>query len=68
MKVEKKKNGKDDPFVRLRPEKQSVPNPQFDEYYIYTSKPNFPTGMITQAGKNAVKILQKTRLLIVHQD
>jgi len=33
-----------------------TPNPQFDEYYIYTMKPNYPTGMIAQAGKGATKI------------
>ena len=54
VRQEKKTNG--DVNSRLRPENQSVPNPQFDEYYLYTTKPNFPTGMITQAGKNSVKI------------
>ena len=33
-----------------------TPNPQFDEYYIYTMKPNYPTGMIAQAGKGSTKI------------
>ena len=36
--------------------KEEVPNPQFDEYYMYTLKPNYPTGMVAQAGKGSVKI------------
>ena len=36
--------------------KDEVPNPQFDEYYMYTLKPNYPTGMVAQAGKGSVKI------------
>ena len=35
---------------------EAVPNPKFDEYYIYTMKPNYPTGMIAQAGKGSTKI------------
>ena len=35
---------------------EPTPNPQFDEYYIYTMKPNYPTGMIAQAGKGSTKI------------
>ena len=54
VRQEKKTQG--DVNSRLRPENQAVPNPQFEEYYLYTTKPNFPTGMITQAGKNSVKI------------
>ena len=57
VKVEKKKNGKDDPFVRINNAKDdSVANPEFDEYYIYTMKPNYPTGMVSQAGKGSTKI------------
>ena len=57
VKVEKKKNGKDDPFVRINSkEDDSVTTPEFDEYYIYTMKPNYPTGMISQAGKGSTKI------------
>jgi len=57
VKVEKKKNGKDDPFVRINNAKDdSVTSPEFDEYYIYTMKPNYPTGMISQAGKGSTKI------------
>jgi len=57
VKVEKKKNGKDDPFVRINNAKDdSVTSPEFDEYYIYTMKPNYPTGMIAQAGKGSTKI------------
>ena len=56
VKVEKKKNGKDDPFVRINSKEESVTTPEFDEYYIYTMKPNYPTGMIAQAGKGSTKI------------
>ena len=57
VKVEKKKNGKDDPFVRINSSKEdAVATPEFDEYYIYTMKPNYPTGMIAQAGKGSTKI------------
>jgi len=35
---------------------EPTPNPQFDEYYIYTMKPNYPTGMVAQAGKGSTKI------------
>ena len=31
-------------------------SPEFDEYYIYSMKPNYPTGMIAQAGKGSTKI------------
>jgi len=57
VKVEKKKNGKDDPFIRINNAKDdSVTSPEFDEYYIYTMKPNYPTGMVSQAGKGSTKI------------
>ena len=57
VKVEKKKNGKDDPFVRINSkDDDNVGNPEFDEYYIYTMKPNYPTGMVSQAGKGSTKI------------
>jgi len=56
VKVEKKKNGKDDPFVRINSKDDSIMSPEFDEYYIYTMKPNYPTGMIAQAGKGSTKI------------
>ena len=55
IRQEKKSNIKD-LTIRVKSDKEEVPNPQFDEYYIYTQKPNYPTGMIAQAGKGAVKI------------
>ena len=55
IRQEKKSNIKD-LTVRVKSDKDEVPNPQFDEYYLYTQKPNYPTGMIAQAGKGAVKI------------
>tara|TARA_B100000900_G_scaffold11935_1_gene9709 strand:+ start:670 stop:2334 length:1665 start_codon:yes stop_codon:yes gene_type:complete len=56
VRQEKRKNGKDDPFVRVNSKDDKIPNPEFDEYYIYTMKPNYPTGMIAQAGKGSTKI------------
>ena len=56
VRQEKKTNGQTDPYVRINSKDDSVPNPQFDEYYIYTMKPNYPTGMVAQAGKGSVKI------------
>jgi hypothetical protein len=56
VKVEKKKNGKDDPFVRINSKDDNTSTPEFDEYYIYTMKPNYPTGMVSSAGKGSTKI------------
>ena len=56
IRQEKKANGRDDPYVRINNKSDDVPNPKFDEYYIYTMKPNYPTGMVAQAGKGSVKI------------
>ena len=57
VRQEKKTNGQTDPYVRINNNKEdAVPNPKFDEYYIYTMKPNYPTGMIAQAGKGSTKI------------
>jgi len=56
VRQEKKKNGQNDPYVRVNSKDDTIPNPEFDEYYIYTMKPNYPTGMIAQAGKGSTKI------------
>jgi len=57
IRQEKKKAGRDDPSVRLRKNDDVVPNPEFDEYYIYTPKVQHPTNLINQmGGKNSVKI------------
>jgi len=55
IRQEKKSNIKD-LTIRVKSDKDEVPNPQFDEYYLYTQKPNYPTGMIAQAGKGSTKI------------
>ena len=55
IRQEKKSNIKD-LTIRVKSDKDDVPNPTFDEYYLYTQKPNYPTGMVVQAGKGAVKI------------
>ena len=56
VRQEKKKSGDGAPYVRINNKDEGVPNPEFDEYYIYTMKPNYPTGMIAQAGKGSTKI------------
>ena len=58
VRVEKKTNGVGNNLnnIRINQKDDTVPNPQFDEYYIYTMKPNYPTGMIAQAGKGSTKI------------
>ena len=55
VRQEKRDNDRD-PYVRINSKENNVPNPKFDEYYLYTMKPNYPTGMIAQAGKGATKI------------
>ena len=55
IRQEKKKAGSD-PSIQIRGSKEDVPNPEFDEYYVYTSKPNYPTGMIMNSTKGTVKI------------
>merc|ERR1712225_56627 len=43
--------------IRIQTDKEEVPNPEFDEYYLYTPKIQHPTSMIGQmGGKNSVKI------------
>tara|TARA_Y100000592_G_scaffold1241_1_gene1924 strand:- start:12 stop:1691 length:1680 start_codon:yes stop_codon:yes gene_type:complete len=55
--VRQEKMPKNRDFSTLKPTNEvDVPNPQFDEYYLYTAKPNYPSGMIAKAGKGAVKI------------
>jgi len=57
IRQEKKKPGNQDPAIRLRKDDDIVPNPEFDEYYIYTPKVQHPTSMISQmGGKNSIKI------------
>jgi len=55
IRQEKKKKGQELSIITNN-DKQSVPNPEYDEYYLYTPKPNYPTGMVSRAGKDAVKI------------
>jgi hypothetical protein len=57
IRQEKKKPGNQDPAIRVRSEQDIVPNPEFEEFYIYTPKVNHPTGMMGQmGGKNSIKI------------
>ena len=56
IRQERKTNGNNLNNIRINQKDDTVPNPQFDEYYIYTMKPNYPTGMISQAGKGSTKI------------
>jgi len=56
IRQEKKKPGSD-PTIRLKSDQETVPNPEFEEYYIYTPKVNHPTGMVGAMGsKNSIKI------------
>ena len=57
IRQEKKKPGNQDPAIRVRSEQDIVPNPEFEEFYVYTPKVQHPTGMIGQmGGKNSIKI------------
>jgi len=53
---QEKKSNVNDLAIRVKSDQEVTPNPQFDEYYLYTAKPNYPTGMVASAGKGAVKI------------
>ncbi len=56
IRQEKKKKG-DDPTIRVKTDKEIVPNPEFDEYFVYTPKVQHPTSMIGQmGGKASIKI------------
>ena len=52
IRQEKKRKG-DDPTIRSRKNEEVVPNPEFDEYFIYTPKVQHPTSMIGQMGSKA---------------
>ena len=56
IRQEKKKEGQAplDPAIRIRSQQEIVPNPEFDEYYIYTPKVQHPTSMV--GTKNSIKI------------
>ena len=57
IRQEKKKPGDQDPSIRIRKNEDIVPNPEFEEYYIYTPKVQHPTSMVGQlGGKNSIKI------------
>ena len=56
IRQEKKKKGVD-PAIRIQTDKEEVPNPQYDEFFLYTPKVQHPTSMIGQmGGKNSIKI------------
>ena len=56
IRQEKKKKGSD-PTIRVRQQEEEVPNPEFDEYYVYTPKIQHPTSLVGQMGaKNQIKI------------
>ena len=59
VRQEKKKPGSD-PSIILGKQQEDVPNPEFEEYYVYTQKPNYPTGMIMNSSKGTVKIAKDT--------
>ena len=56
IRQEKKKKGSD-PTIRVRQQEEEVPNPEFDEYFVYTPKIQHPTSLVGQMGaKNQIKI------------
>jgi hypothetical protein len=57
IRQEKKKNGNGPNLGgRLNNNDTVVVEPEIEEYFLYTSKVNYPTGMISASGKNSVKI------------
>ena len=61
---QEKKSGRKDYMngisVNKQSETQKVFSPEFEEYFLYTPAPNYPTGMISGGSKNAVKIAKDT--------
>jgi len=60
VRQEKKKKNGEPTIIIGNKDRDEVPNPEFDEYYIYTQKPNYPTGMIMNTTKGTVKIAKDT--------
>ncbi len=64
IRQEKKKKGSD-PTIRVRQQEEEVPNPEFDEYYVYTPKIQHPTSLVGQMGaKNQIKIAKDSSSVI----
>ena len=55
IRQEKKRKG-DDPTIRVKTDKEVVPNPEFDEYFVYTPKVQHPTSMIGAMGSKGASI------------
>ena len=55
IRQEKKRKG-DDPTIRVKTDKEVVPNPEFDEYFVYTPKVQHPTSMIGSMGSKGASI------------
>ena len=57
---QEKKSGRRDYMngisVNKKSETEKVFSPEFEEYFLYTPAPNYPTGTISGGSKNAVKI------------
>ena len=56
IRQEKKKPGNGPNIGGRLNNETNVVEPEIEEYFLYTSKVNYPTGMISGAGKNSVKI------------
>ena len=57
VRQEKKKDKGQVYAESLNPQKNDIKQDQeFDEYFMYTAKPNYPTGMISRSGGKAIKI------------
>ena len=55
-KEKQKKGAYNDPSIQIRNNKEAVPNPEFEEYFIYTPKPSYPIGMGNKNAKDSIKI------------
>jgi len=56
IRQEKKKPGNGPNIGGRLNNETNVVEPEIEEYFLYTSKVNYPTGMISGAGKNSIKI------------
>jgi len=56
IRQEKKKPGNGPNLGGRLNNETNVVEPEIEEYFLYTSKVNYPTGMISGAGKNSIKI------------
>ena len=64
IRQEKKKKKGEMYSELLNPKSDEVKDdPQYDEYFLYTQKPNYPTGMLSRSGGKGIKIAKDS---VVH--